>query len=67
MYISLEGLWQVRLDDGTEGTMLLPGTLDENGLGHRDLGAKAWHPDQELGNAGKEFKDRHPLHQKTYL
>ncbi len=61
MYISLEGLWQVRLDDGTEGTMLLPGTLDENGLGHRDLGAKAWHPDQELGNAGKEFKEDAPI------
>lgn len=61
MYISLEGLWQARLEDGTEGSMTLPGTLDESGLGHRDLGAKAWHPDQGLGNAGEGFKEDAPI------
>ena len=29
----------------------LPGTLDESGIGHRDVGANQWHPDAALGNA----------------
>ena len=61
MFISLEGIWQARLSDGTEGEIRLPGTLDESGLGHRDSCAKAWHPDQELGNAGEGFQEDAPI------
>lgn len=61
MYISLEGIWQASLSDGSGGEMRLPGTLDENGLGHKDSGAKAWHPDVELGNAGEGFREDAPI------
>ena len=61
MFISLEGLWQVRLEDGTVGEMRLPGTLDENKLGHKDCGRDAWHPDQEIGNAGEDFRQDAPI------
>lgn len=39
MKILLDGSWHVELEDGTTGQMDLPGTLDENGIGHRDVGA----------------------------
>ena len=39
MRILLNGKWHVVLEDGTTGQMDLPGTLDENGIGHRDVGA----------------------------
>lgn len=51
MRILLNGKWHVVLEDGTTGQMDLPGTLDENGIGHRDVGANQWHPDAVLGNA----------------
>ncbi|MCR4902056.1 MAG: hypothetical protein K6A23_04295 [Butyrivibrio sp.] len=35
-YIDLGGKWNVELEDGTGGKMLLPGTLDESGIGHAD-------------------------------
>ena len=51
MGISLEGTWKVILTDGTAAQMHLPGTLDESGIGHRDVRANQWHPDAALGNA----------------
>lgn len=54
MEYSLEGIWQVELDDGTKGQMTLPGTLDENGIGHKDVAAGNWHPDAALGSVGRE-------------
>ena len=39
MRILLNGKWHVVLEDGTTGQMDLPGTMDENGIGHRDVGA----------------------------
>lgn len=56
MEYSLEGKWQVRLEDGTQAEMMLPGTLDENKIGYPDVGVNQWHPDAELGN-GKEKID----------
>lgn len=61
MFISLEGKWKVSLQDGTEGLMVLPGTLDENGIGHRDAGANCWHPDAQLGNAEEEVSADAPI------
>lgn len=55
MYYSLEGAWQASLSDGSSYQMLLPGTLDENGIGYKDIGANQWHPDAQLGNAGEDF------------
>ena len=55
MRILLNGKWHVVLEDGTTGQMDLPGTLDENGIGHRDVGANQWHPDAVLGNAAGEI------------
>ncbi|MGN0166602.1 MAG: glycoside hydrolase family 2 TIM barrel-domain containing protein [Acetatifactor sp.] len=61
MDISLEGTWNVTLGDGTTGKMYLPGTLDENGIGHKDTGTNQWHPDAELGNAVGEVEADAPI------
>ena len=54
-YDSLEGTWQVDIHDGKRYQMTLPGTLDENRIGHKDEGANQWHPDSALGNAEEGF------------
>lgn len=61
MRILLNGKWHVVLEDGTTGQMDLPGTLDENGIGHRDVGANQWHPDAVLGNAVGEIDKDAPI------
>ena len=61
MRILLKGKWHVVLEDGTTGQMDLPGTLDENGIGHRDVGANQWHPDAVLGNAAGEIDKDAPI------
>ena len=68
MRILLNGKWHVVLEDGTTGQMDLPGTLDENGIGHRDVGANQWHPDAVLGNADRQrCTDRYEIYQAAYL
>lgn len=61
MKILLDGSWHVELEDGTTGQMDLPGTLDENGIGHRDVGANQWHPDAALGKAEEEIDKDAPI------
>ena len=61
MKILLDGSWHVELEDGTTGQMDLPGTLDENGIGYRDVGANQWHPDAALGNAEEEIDKDAPI------
>lgn len=61
MCYSLEGLWTAVLDDGNSGEIHLPGTLDENGLGHKDTGANQWHPDAGLGNGEEGFDADAPI------
>ena len=61
MRILLNGKWHVVLEDGTTGQMDPPGTLDENGIGHRDVGANQWHPDAVLGNAAGEIDKDAPI------
>ena len=61
MRILLNGKWHVVLEDGTTGQMDLPGTLDEHGIGHRDVGANQWHPDAVLGNAAGEIDKDAPI------
>lgn len=57
----LDGRWHVVLTDGTAAQMHLPGTLDESGIGHRDVGANQWHPDAALGNAEGEVDKDAPI------
>ncbi len=61
MKLMLDGSWHVVLEDGTTGQMDLPGTLDENGIGHKDVGANQWHPDAALGNATGEIDKDAPI------
>ena len=61
MRILLDGKWHVVLEDGTTGQMQLPGTLDESGIGHKDIGANQWHPDAALGNAVGEMDRDAPI------
>ncbi len=57
----LEGIWEAELSDGTRWSMKLPGTLDENRIGHKDSGANQWHPDAALGNAAEEIGEDAPI------
>lgn len=48
-FSDLSGLWQADIGDGRQYSMRLPGTLDENGIGHQDNGSGQVHPDETLG------------------
>ena len=61
MYYDLSGLWQADIGDGKAYPMQLPGTLDENRIGHKDLGQNQWHPDAALGNAEEGFDENAPI------
>lgn len=57
MNYSLQGAWTAEIGDGNRYLIRLPGTLDENGVGHRDEGTYKWHPDITLGNADETFNE----------
>lgn len=61
MNYDLSGVWTVDIGDGKKNELKLPGTLDESGIGHDDLGANQWHPDAELGNAEDNFDADAPI------
>ena len=46
----LSGRWRCAIPC-READVTLPGTLDENSLGERDLGGKKWHPDVDTSRA----------------
>lgn len=48
--VDLSGSWLCRLPDG-QYPVKLPGTLDTNGVGHADLVAAPWHPDENVNDA----------------
>ena len=48
--VSLGGVWEVCLQDGSRYPAQLPGTLDENGIGHPGSGANQWHPGETPGS-----------------
>ncbi|MGN0773246.1 MAG: glycoside hydrolase family 2 TIM barrel-domain containing protein [Candidatus Ventricola sp.] len=48
--LDLSGLWRCRTDEGC-APVRLPGTLDTNGIGHADLTAAPWHPDENCNAA----------------
>lgn len=47
MLYSLEGLWQADIGDGNRYPLLLPGTLDENHIGHKDTAGGQCHPAED--------------------
>ena len=55
MNYSLHGSWTADIGDGESYLMNLPGTLDENRIGHRDQGTNQWHPDSTLGREDEVF------------
>ena len=46
----LSGTWRCRTEAGCAAARL-PGTLDTNGIGHADLTAAPWHPDENVNDA----------------
>lgn len=48
--IDLSGAWQCAIDGQTQ-PIAIPGTLDESGIGHKDVGGKKWHPDTDTNSA----------------
>lgn len=48
--IDLSGLWRCETSEGCASAQL-PGTLDTNGIGHADLTAAPWHPDENCNDA----------------
>ena len=61
MNYDLSGVWTADIGDGQRYELKLPGTLDESGIGHADVGANQWHPDAELGNAEENFDADAPI------
>ena len=53
MLYSLSGTWQADIGEGERYPIDLPGTLDENQIGHRDAASGKLHPDEALGNNKK--------------
>lgn len=47
MIYPLNGTWDCLLDDGTKAEAVLPGTLDENKIGHADTLDRPWHPNAD--------------------
>ncbi len=47
-YIDLSGPWECEIP-GYHGAVILPGTLDGNGIGYADASPRPWHPDAKLG------------------
>lgn len=56
MKISLQGMWEADIGDGKRYPMRLPGTLDENRIGHRDERPNQWHPDTDLEKLDRIFQ-----------
>lgn len=56
MNYSLQGTWMADIGDGQIYPMQLPGTLDENQIGHKDMGTNQWHPDAALGREDEIFR-----------
>lgn len=53
-YQTLDGEWNVLLQDGTKAKAVLPGTLDENRIGHGDENREQWHPEVQLEQAAQQ-------------
>ena len=60
--MDLDGPWKFSLPDGTTGTAVLPGTLDENGIGGPDRPEKQWHNEVKEGRAEDDFFGENPIH-----
>lgn len=56
----LSGSWRASIGEN-EYEMILPGSLDENGIGNKDLGKNQWHPDAVLGNGESTFDENAPI------
>ena len=54
---SLQGDWQVRLQDDTRWSMKLPGTLDESAIGYPDVAKAELHPDLAPWDSGEKQPD----------
>ena len=50
MFLDLGGLWRCAIP-GQEKDVTLPGTLDENGVGHPETRAAKWHPDEHVNES----------------
>lgn len=61
MLYTLSGLWQADIGDGQSYPLHLPGTLDENGIGHRDNAKNQWHPDSAPGNPPETLSEETPI------
>ena len=48
--VDLSGTWRCETGEGCAPAQL-PGTLDTNGIGHADLTAAPWHPDENVNDA----------------
>ena len=58
----LSGEWEVCLADGTRTRAKLPGTLDENRIGGRDLPEKQWGGEAAPAGAEKKTDGARPIH-----
>lgn len=54
MKIDLSGSYEVTTNEVSKVKVVLPGSLDTNGIGHEDLVARPWHPDIAEKNKNME-------------
>ena len=57
--VALTGAWRVQSPSQLQGTVLLPGTLDTNGLGHDDQELSATYGSGKPGPIGSRLTRRH--------
>ena len=55
----LSGTYEVRLEDGSRYSAVLPGSLDENQIGYPDEDTEKWHPDAEYETGSEQNMDLH--------
>lgn len=56
----LNGIWKAEIE-GKIYDMSLPGTLDESGIGNKDLGKNQWHPDAVEAKDKSAFDENAPI------
>lgn len=57
--VALTGAWRVESPSELQGTVLMPGTLDTNGLGHDDQELSADYGSGKPGPIGSRLTRRH--------
>lgn len=62
--VDLSGQWSVKIDDTFSYQVNLPGTLDENNIGHIDIGSNQWKSAEAMTESNN---NNNSLHQSQVI